>query len=177
GKCGKGGGAAGDCNAYYEPRRNRGRQVYFAVARVTAITPDPSDPSHAYAQVSEYLQFARPVPYLENGQFYEGALRTSTGETNLGAFQRAVRLIPEAEFQAILRSGFWATPYNNLSLQQPLGMSDPSLDFEPPPTEEREIVQQVISRPFRDATFAREVCVAYKSTCGVTGLRLINGGG
>src|SRR5262249_52738501 len=45
------------------------------------------------------------------------------------------------------------------------------------PIEEREIVQQVISRPFRDVAFTRGVRAAYNSTCGVTGLKLINGGG
>jgi putative restriction endonuclease len=98
--------ALGDLILYYEPRRNRGRQAYFAVARVTAITPDSADSSHAYAQVSDYLQLERPVPFQEGGQFYESALRSAEGGTNLSPFQRAVRLIPEAEFHAILRSGF-----------------------------------------------------------------------
>src|SRR5215475_6835429 len=97
--------ALGDLILYYEPRRNRGRQAYFAVARVAAITPDPDDSSHAYAQVSDYLQLERPVPFQESGQIYESALRAPAGGTNLGSFQRAVRLIPEDEFHAILRSG------------------------------------------------------------------------
>ena len=34
-----------------------------------------------------------------------------------------------------------------------------------------------MSRPVRDAAFARAIQAAYNSTCAVTGLRLINGGG
>jgi putative restriction endonuclease len=166
--------ALGDLILYYEPRRNRGRQAYFAVARVTAITPDAADSSHAYAQVSDYLQLEHPVPFQEGGQFYESALRSPDGGTNLGSFQRAVRLIPDPEFYAILRSGFSASPHEDAGPQQPSGLSDTA---DPPPTEEREILQQVVSRPFRDAAFAREVRMAYKATCGVTGLKLVNGGG
>ena len=58
-----------------------------------------------------------------------------------------------------------------------MGMSDTGVTFDPPPTEEREILQQIVSRPFRDAAFAREVRAAYEATCGITGLKLINGGG
>src|SRR5215475_5913326 len=110
--------AFGDLVLYYEPRRNRGRQAYFAVARVTGIAPDPADASHAYAQITDYLQLERPVPFQEGGQSYESALQSPGGRTNLGSFQRAVRLIPEGEFHAILRSGFSTSPYEGVWTQR-----------------------------------------------------------
>jgi len=42
---------------------------------------------------------------------------------------------------------------------------------------ERPIVEMVVARPFRDAAFALTVKTAYASTCAMTGLRIINGGG
>jgi putative restriction endonuclease len=36
---------------------------------------------------------------------------------------------------------------------------------------------QLLERPFRDAAFTRVIQSAYESTCAMTGLKLINGGG
>jgi putative restriction endonuclease len=36
---------------------------------------------------------------------------------------------------------------------------------------------QLLERPFRDAAFTRVIQTAYQSTCAMTGLKLINGGG
>jgi putative restriction endonuclease len=41
----------------------------------------------------------------------------------------------------------------------------------------RPIVEQVTNRKFRDQAFRRHVREAYRNTCALTGLRLINGGG
>lgn len=38
-------------------------------------------------------------------------------------------------------------------------------------------MKRVIERPFRDVLFAKQVRKAYNSTCAMTGLKLINGGG
>ena len=42
---------------------------------------------------------------------------------------------------------------------------------------ERRIVQMLVNRPFRDAAFRTSVVGAYRGTCAVTGLRIVNGGG
>lgn len=42
---------------------------------------------------------------------------------------------------------------------------------------DRRIVSQVLQRQFRDRAFSVAIKAAYKDTCAVTGLKLINGGG
>jgi len=42
---------------------------------------------------------------------------------------------------------------------------------------DRPLVEQVVARPFREEAFRRKVRQAYRNTCAVSGLALINGGG
>ena len=105
--------AVGDHIIYYEPRRptaedssRGGRQAYFATARVETVIEDTRAPGHFYALIADYLDFDRPVPFADGGVYYESALRKADGSTNRGAFGRAVRLIPDAEFDRILKAGF-----------------------------------------------------------------------
>ena len=172
--------AVGDYIIYYEPRRSSiedasrgGRQAYFATARVDDVGVDPSRPEHFYAQMSQYLDFDRPVPFAEAGHYYESALRKSDGTTNKGAFGRAVRTIPDLEFDRILKSGFAAElmPISNEENTSYRELEEPIREFERP------IVELTVSRPFRDELFKRVVRAAYDNRCAFTGLRLINGGG
>ena len=39
------------------------------------------------------------------------------------------------------------------------------------------MVEQLVSRPFRERAFSTSVKVAYRDTCAMTGLCIINGGG
>lgn len=94
--------AVGDWIIYYEPRRSSGdvmsgggRQSYFATARVDRINPDPVRPDHFYAEVSNYLEFVRPVSFAQGTHYHESALRKADGSTNKGAFGRAVRILPD----------------------------------------------------------------------------------
>jgi putative restriction endonuclease len=172
--------AVGDHIVYYEPRRSSvelssfgGRQSYFGVARVTAIVEDDALADHYYALVDDYLDFDRPVPFSEGSEYYESALKKADGSTNKGAFGRAVRIIPDNEFDRILKSGFApilseSPPFQELTL--------PGF-FEPPTPFERPIVEMTVSRPFRERSFMHNVRAAYANRCAVTGLRLINGGG
>ena len=170
--------AIGDHIVYYEPRRSSiedasrgGRQAYFATARIDGIVEDDVRPGHHYALISNYLDFDRPVPFSEEGEYYESALQKADGSTNRGAFGRAVRAIPEIEFDSILKAGFAAE-------LQPSADNDPRTSFDEPIVEyERPIVELTISRPFRDLSFKRVVRTAYDNKCAFTGLRLINGGG
>lgn len=170
--------AVGDHIIYYEPRRSSaeqssrgGRQAYFATAQIESVIEDSAWSGHYYALISGYLDFDRPVPFVEGGEYYESALRKSDGSTNKGAFGRAVRSIPDIEFDRILKSGFAAeltSPAENESFS----------DFEEPTRAfERPIVELTISRPFREQSFKRVVRTAYDNRCALTGLRLINGGG
>lgn len=172
--------SVGDWIAYYEPRRTSGdfssrggRQAYFAIARVKSIEQDPSVPDHFYAMVSDFLPFDNPVPFKEGADYYESALRRDDGKTNRGAFGRAIRTIPNNEFDEIVQSGFSATigEYHSIELEQSSGLS------EEPETFKRPVIERVFARPFRDAAFARSVKTAYANTCAMTGIKIINGGG
>jgi putative restriction endonuclease len=172
--------AVGDYIVYYEPRRPSidlssagGRQSYFGVARVTAVVDDQTLPNHYYALVDQYLDFDRPVPFAEGSHYYESALKKSDGSTNKGAFGRAIRLIPDDEFDQILKSGF-APVLNEARTSADVsvpGLHEPQVPFERP------IVEMTVSRPFRERSFMYNVRAAYSNRCAMTGLRLINGGG
>jgi putative restriction endonuclease len=172
--------AVGDHIVYYEPRRSSvdlsslgGRQSYFGVARVTAVIEDDALADHYYALVDDYLDFDRPVPFSEGNEYYESALKKEDGSTNKGAFGRAVRLIPDDEFNRILKSGFAPMLSEDPASQEVAlpGYSEPPIPFERP------IVEMTVSRPFRERSFMHNVRAAYSNRCAITGLRLINGGG
>ena len=171
----------GDYIVYYEPRRSSaelssrgGRQSYFGVARVDSVIEDADLPDHYFAIVDRatYLDFDTPVPFEEGGEYYESALAKDDGSTNKGAFGRAVRLVPDAEFNRILKSGFAPVlveaPSTEISLP---GFSELPAPFERP------MVEMIVSRPFRERSFMHNVRAAYSNRCAMTGLRLINGGG
>ena len=84
----------------------------------------------------------------------------------------AVRLIPDGEFDRILKSGFAPVLGEVLASEavQP-GFSEPIAPFERP------IVEMIVSRPFREKSFMHNVRAAYSNRCAITGLKLINGGG
>jgi putative restriction endonuclease len=166
--------AVGDHIIYYEPRRSTGpdsgRQSYFATARVTAVVEDRTRPDHYYAQISDYLDFDHPVPFSENGRYYESILQREDGKTNKGAFGRAVRSIPDDEFDLILRAGFAAEL--TISKEPVLnGFEELQHEFFRP------MVEMTVTRPFRERAFKTSVRSAYENRCAVTGLKLINGGG
>jgi putative restriction endonuclease len=171
----------GDWIVYYEPRRSSGdlssrggRQAYFATARVTTIQADPTLADHFYAFVSDFLEFDRPVPFKDGDHFYEAALRRDDGGTSKGAFGRAVRSLPDREYDLILRAGFAEilSPEPRAVAEEAfMGLADEPASFERP------IVERMTARPFRDAAFAAAVKSAYEDTCAITGLKIINGGG
>lgn len=171
----------GDYIVYYEPRRSSaelssrgGRQSYFGVARVVSVIEDTDLPDHYFAIIDSatYLDFDTPVPFQESGEYYESALEKADGSANKGAFGRAVRLIPDAEFDRILKSGFAPVLVGALSTEITLpGFSEPPEPFERP------MIEMIVSRPFRERSFMHNVRAAYSNRCAMTGLRLINGGG
>jgi putative restriction endonuclease len=175
--------AVGDWIIYYEPRRasadlrsRGGRQAYFATARVERIASDAQREDHFYAYVTDFLEFNRAVPFKDGEFYYESGLRRSDGATSKGAFGRAVRYIPDLEYDLILKAGFVQT------LVEPgIGVpseTGPALGFsEEAELFERPIVEMIVNRPFRDAAFAVSVKTAYENTCAMTGLQIVNGGG
>jgi putative restriction endonuclease len=167
--------AVGDLIVYYEPRRTTGpnsatgRQAYFAVAELVRIQADSNQPDHFYAYLTNFLEFDRAVPFREGDEYYESQLRKDDGSTNKGAFGRSVRLIPREEFDRILQAGL--TPQLN-DWERSDRLAEPVPEYVIRP-----IVEQVVSRKFRDVAFRRHVRNAYGNSCAVSGLRLINGGG
>jgi putative restriction endonuclease len=172
----------GDYIVYYEPRRSTaalssrgGRQSYFGVARVKSVIEDDSLSDHFFANMDSatYLDFDTIVPFVEGHEYYESALRKADGSTNKGAFGRAVRLMPDGEFDRILKAGFAPVLSEKHASQDALlpGLSEPPSSFERP------ILEVLVSRPFRERSFMHNVRAAYSNRCAITGLRLINGGG
>jgi putative restriction endonuclease len=177
--------AVDDFIIYYEPSRitahdrgRSGRRAYVAVARVTGIRPDPARQNFFYADIdpATYVTFDRPVPFREDEHYYERQLRRADGETSKGAFGRAVRPINDQEFTEILTAGFAAEPSREGKEAQPnlilpAGMMEAAADFQRP------VIERIMSRPVRDAAFRQAVQAVYQSTCAMTGIKLINGGG
>lgn len=165
----------GDWIVYYEPRRedarpdgHAGRQAYFATARVERVETDNRRQGYYYAFLSDYLEFDNSVPFRIGETYLEHRLVKTDGSTNKGAFGRAVRTMSNSEYETIVKLGFDATSDRR---------ADAPMIAEEPAEYNRPILEQLVRRPFRDATFTKNVVVAYGSTCAVTGLRLINGGG
>ena len=175
---------AKDWIVYREPRRGGGRQAYVAVAQVSRIEPDPSDPGSSYAYVSDYLEFDQVVPLHNGMQYYEARLNSVTNPSNIGvALQgRSVRTITEEEFSAIALAGLAETLHDQNPHRLEYGKSDADLILRAfleatPEDQKRRIAQMLVNRPLRDWAFRRSVVSAYKETCAVTGLRMVNGGG
>ena len=177
--------AIGDWIVYREPRRGGGRQGYVAVARVTRIAADPSDPSSSYAHLADYLAFDVVVPLHRKGRYYETRLAAVKNPSRIGvALQgRSIRTISDEEFGAITHAGLAVTldPANAHGLGEVAGSRiDAELArwIETNPDErERRIAQILVNRRFRDAAFRTTVVSAYEERCAVTRLRIVNGGG
>lgn len=170
--------AVGDLIVYYEPRRTAGevgggRQAYFAIAKVKYIERDPARKDHFYAFMSHYLEFTRAVPFREDDYYYESGLKRKDGQTNKGLFGRAIRSIPDDEFERILHAGF-----SDLVVEDGEFATEPDARLQGGLlVSERPIIHQVVDRPFRDAAFRKQVKHVYDNTCAITGIRIINGGG
>lgn len=176
--------AVGDWVVYYEPRRlsddpssRGGRSSYTATARVTGIRRDPQLQDHFYADVADYLEFDRPVPFRDGARFYESALMRADGETSKGAFGRSVRGLPDDEYEGIVSAGFAILIDPVVRTRRTDLVLPPGFAEEEPALFERPIVERISRRPFREAAFSVAVKAAYDDTCAMTGLKIINGGG
>ncbi len=174
----------GDFIVYYGPLPGATGRYYSSVAQVDQIAPDPNVVGHYYAFVSNFLNFDTSVEYSENGGF-EKALFNEDGTVNGGRAVQAVRIIPDSEFAAIVSRGLskepeWPDRTDEIESAPLLHFSElEQAAYEHNPSEEvnRKFVQQLLSRPFREAKFKQHVREVYDRTCAFTGLRLINGKG
>jgi putative restriction endonuclease len=172
----------GDRIIYREPRRNKGRQAYVAIARVLRIDPDPIRPGHFYAVVVDYRKFDRPVPFSSNGKYAEAPLRAVGDPSKVGAFLqgKSIRPLSDEDFATIVRAGLRETldPANAVRLEldeQHADFDTLSLVQAPIEEQERRIEQILLNRKIRDASFRQQVCEAYDNQCAVTRLRIVNG--
>jgi putative restriction endonuclease len=175
--------SVGDWILYRETGAVGGRKAYIAVARVVGIDPDPLDGTHFYARIAEFLPLDRAVPYRDaQGRFAERTLREYGDPSTIGRHLRgrSVRPIDDVDFTAIVEAGLDAIfdPANAIRLELDPGHADADTRalIEAPPTPRR-IEQLLVNRKIRDAAFRCQVLDAYDSTCAVTGLRIVNGGG
>lgn len=87
----------GEPFVYYHPSEtgDRGR-YYFGMGRIGTVYQDPARPDHGYAEILDYLQFTREVPFRSGGVYLEARPDAGT------QFFRAVRLISDEVFNIIL---------------------------------------------------------------------------
>ncbi|HEY6979530.1 HNH endonuclease [Reyranella sp.] len=178
--------AVGDWIVYRATRRGGEKIGYFAAARVVGIDPDARLVGHSYARMADFLPFDRTVPLERPKGFFEQRLdfaakksRSLIGQALQG---RSVRTISDMEFGQIVHAGLAETlaPANAVRLGlDPAHTDSSTLSLVSAPEEEweRKIVQILMNRKIRDASFRLQVCDAYDNTCAVSRLRMINGGG
>lgn len=172
----------GDWIVYRETGRDGGRMAYIAVARLAAIEPDPQRAGFHYGHVSDFLMFDRPVPYRDsNGRFAEHFLREGNPATAGRALRgQSVRGIDQDDFAAIVDAGLAdvLAPANAVRLElDPAHLDGATTALLADSLTERRVEQMLVNRKIRDAAFRLQVLDAYDSTCAVTRLRIINGGG
>lgn len=169
----------GDWIVYYEPTKVRGSRGYYAIARVAQVVEDLTAPGMYLALIDpgSYLQFPNPVPFEVEDGLAETGLLNEAGRVS-GRAQAAVRPISPQDFRRIRSRG--------LAEEQPVlprdGLPETVLQFDEAQApfayeQERERVERLTTRVVRDRVFRRVVLRAYDERCGVTGLKLINGGG
>lgn len=161
----------GDWILYYEPRSDGGRLAYFAMAKVVGIDPDPHRADHFYARIAGYQGFPFPVPFSTDGVFLESRMRNKDGSLNTGISRSAVRMLPRGEFEHICRLGMAPAIEEADTAAVTERVAETQSEYAGPR------LDVLISRPLRDAAFARIVRRAYDRTCAMTGLQLVNGGG
>lgn len=176
--------AVGDWIIYREPRRSGGRSGYVAAAKVDRLEPAPDAPGFTYARMTGFLPFDVVVPLRRESGFYERQLSFVEKPSMLGARLqgRSVRLISNEEFADIVLAGLTNTLDPNNALRLELDGSHVDQDTltlisAPHAEQERRIVEMLVNRKIREASFRKNVIDAYENTCAVTRLKLVNGGG
>jgi putative restriction endonuclease len=167
----------GDWVVYYEPTKVPNSRGYFAMARVLKIVADESAAGmyRALIEPGSYLDFSDPVPFVSDGAVAETGLLNEVGRLS-GRAQAAVRVASEADFERIVARGVeQAETLLPRNLEQMAGLAEEQAPFDFEVDRLRQ--PMLVSRIMRDRVFRKVVLRAYDERCGVTGLKLINGGG
>lgn len=162
---------------YQEPRR-AGKRGYYAVARVDRIVPDPAEPGMYLAMIEpgSFLELGRDVAFRQEGQAVERGLLDADGRLNNGRAVQSIRPISDADFDRIISLGLIETeellPREDGS-PMPGVVQEERAIWEGPTDRET----MLVSRTVRDRQFRKRVLDVYGSTCALTGMKFINGGG
>jgi putative restriction endonuclease len=174
--------AVGEWVVYYQPKRGGGRSAYIGVARLREIRPNPAHQDRYLAVMEDFLPFDTLLPFQGGGGYREEPFRLVSDTRAIGrALQgKSIRPLSDSDFTAIVNDGLDRTLAQDNARRVGLepGHIDPgtrSLIDEPPA--ERKVERMLVNRTIRDAAFRGAVLDAYDSTCAVTGLRIVNGGG
>jgi len=172
--------AVGDWIVYYEPTKVAASRGYFAVAKVSHIVPDPTNPDMYLALIEPdtYLDFASPVPFTDEAGLTESGLLNASGRVS-GRAQAAVRFLSPSDFSRIVSRGLAESEQILPRIDAPTNASM-QFDEDQAPfafEQERDRTTSLTSRVIRDRVFRKVVLRAYDERCAVTGLKLINGGG
>lgn len=166
----------GDWIVYYEPAK-AGPRGYFAVARIGSVLPKPGADGRFLAMIEprSFLPFVRWIPRLQAGRPLESALALPDGTpARGGAVQRAVRRLPEAEFNRIVDLGL---PENLERIEAARYQPHPFALDEGAEVFARPVIERLTRRAYREIAFRRQVREAYGYRCAMSGLQLRNGGG
>jgi putative restriction endonuclease len=172
----------GDRIVFRRPRADGGNLAYFACALVSALEPDPDNPSMTFAHLGDFMQFDHPVPWTIQGRYWEEDLRNiPQQQVGVNLRGRSVRALSEDDFAAIVSAGLSETlaaenaERLNLSLAT---IAQANADLHAPPGQDRErrVERVLTNRAIRDASFRGLVCQAYEGRCAVTRLRILDVG-
>lgn len=153
-----------DWVVFRRPRADGGNLAYFATAHVSSIEPDFSTPGMYYAHLRDYLNFENPVPWNNNENYAEQALRDIT-RAEVGVFMRgrSIRPLEDADFDSMIAHAlpsYWEK------------LSDDR--FNRKQGHNRRVEQVLVNRTVREADFRKRICSTYDNTCAVTGLNIVD---
>ena len=159
---------------YQEPRRS-GKRGYYAAAKVSAIVRDPGqkDMYLALIEPGTFLEFGRDVPFKVQGKAIEAGLLNSDGRLNNGRAVQSIRSISDEDFDKIVAVGLIDEDELMPRTDDLSYLKEERLPWVGPVDRAKSLV----SRTVRDRQFRKRVLEAYNSTCALTGMKLINGGG
>lgn len=168
----------GNWIVYQEPKR-AGKRGYYAVAKVERIVPDPATDGMYLALIEpgSFLEFGRDVPFQLDGRAAERGLLGVDGRLNNGRAVQSIRPLSDEDFNRIVALGL-------IEEDELLPRVDDAEPVASMVQEERaawlgpvDRTTMLVSRIVRDRQFRKRVLDVYQSTCALTGMKLINGGG
>jgi putative restriction endonuclease len=168
----------GNWIVYQEPRR-AGKRGYYAVAKVERIIPDPADAAMYLALIEpgSFLEFGRDVPFLVDGQGVERGLLNADGRLNNGRAVQSIRPLSDEDFNRIVGLGLVEEDELLPRVDEDEPRDDRVFEEREPWEGPIDRATMLVSRPVRDRQFRKRVLDVYQSTCALTGMKLINGGG